>query len=402
MYHSLRGWAVECTFKGALGTVLKKYITKLNSRRVELFRETTYVIFIGMPTPNGDLMLCYLMMLHEVRDVEVARVGKFGSSYKAYGETEFCLISGLRFGPYVDITNTKVSISSTLRNQLFPNVRDEDLRLKDLEDYINGPSFSTCSDEDAYDMFAWGTYLWRYSETQLRLWFGKINRYLRDNESVGYTKMIKYTVTGFQLPFKTFPEALRFAHHTENEIPRMRAWRIKTQLSLEQCLRILDVSMENKIPRIFEPTPVEIHLSFFVRYINWTLDKVQSPPQQQSPPKERSPSPQQQSSLKQQSPSPQQQSPPKQRSASPHPSQFQEANYTSGSHFRGADYTLASHFQETYHKPTEDSKIDMLFGDVTQLKTTIEHFGKRMDKWEKINNLIPSIEALKNRKVKKS
>nr|KAJ0208932.1 hypothetical protein LSAT_V11C400183030 [Lactuca sativa] len=120
--------------------------------------------------------------------------------------------------------------------------------------------------------------------------------YLRDNESVGYTKMMKYTVTGFQLPFKvwileTFLEALRFAHHTENEIPRMRAWRIKTQLSLEQCLRILDVSVENNIPRVFEPTHVDIHFSFFVRYVNWTLDKVQSPPQQQSPPKKRSPSP---------------------------------------------------------------------------------------------------------------
>nr|KAJ0187630.1 hypothetical protein LSAT_V11C900472770 [Lactuca sativa] len=75
-------------------------------------------------------------------------------------------------------------------------------------------------------------------------------------------------------------EVLRFAHHTENEIPRMRAWRIKTQLSLKQCLRILDVSVENNIPCVFEPTPAEIHLPFFVRYINWTLDKVQSPPQQ--------------------------------------------------------------------------------------------------------------------------
>nr|KAJ0186328.1 hypothetical protein LSAT_V11C900471940 [Lactuca sativa] len=65
------------------------------------------------------------------------------------------------------------------------------------------------------------------------------NRYLRDNESVGYTRMMKYTVTSFQLPFK-----------------------------------------ENNIPRVFEATPIEIHFPFFVRYVNWTLDKVQSPPQQ--------------------------------------------------------------------------------------------------------------------------
>nr|KAJ0227171.1 hypothetical protein LSAT_V11C100043020 [Lactuca sativa] len=102
--------------------------------RVELFREVAFGIFIGMATPNGDPRLCYLMMLHEVRDVEVARAGKF---------------RGLIFGPYVDIINTKFSTSSTLRNQLFPNVGDDDVRLKDFEDYIKGSAFSTCSDEDA-------------------------------------------------------------------------------------------------------------------------------------------------------------------------------------------------------------------------------------------------------------
>ncbi|CAI9301822.1 unnamed protein product [Lactuca saligna] len=194
-----------------------------------------------MPTLNGDSMLCILMILHEVRDVEVARAGKFRFELQGrvveYGETKFCLISCLRFGPYVDIKNTKVTTSSTLRNRLFPSVKDEDLRMKDLEEYIKGLAFSTCSDEDAimamqmmfllrgligrdnntcilpamyeladsqyyWNRFVWGMYLWMYSETQLRLWFGKIYRYLRDNESVGYANMMKYTVTGFQLPFK--------------------------------------------------------------------------------------------------------------------------------------------------------------------------------------------------------
>ncbi|CAI9267522.1 unnamed protein product [Lactuca saligna] len=166
-------------------------------------------------------------------------------------------------------------------------------------------------------MFAWRTYLWRYSETQSRLWFGKISKYLRDNEDEGYTKTMKYTLLGFQFPFK-----------------------------------------DNNIPRDFEPTPVEINLPFFVRYVNWILDKVQSPPQQHSPPKERSPSPQLMS-------------PPMQRSPSP------------WNQFQGADYTSASHFQETSHGPVENSKIDKLFCVVNELKTTIEHFGKRMDNWEK-------------------
>nr|KAJ0219373.1 hypothetical protein LSAT_V11C300110190 [Lactuca sativa] len=100
--------------------------------------------------------------------------------------------------------------------------------------------------------------------------------------------MMKYTVTGFQLPFK-----------------------LKLQQFYILTFNFL-ILHENNIPRVFEPTPVEIHLSFFVRYINWTLDKVQSSLQQQMPPKE-------------QSPSPQQQSPPKHRSPSLHPPQVQGA-----------------------------------------------------------------------------
>ncbi|CAI9296568.1 unnamed protein product [Lactuca saligna] len=284
-------------------------------------------------------MLCHLMMLYEVYDVEVARTGRFRFELQGrvveYGEIEFCLISGLRFGPYVDIINTKVNRSSTLRNQLFPNVRDEDLRLKNLEDYVKEPAFLMCSDEDAV-MVMQMIFLLRgligqddntcilsavheLADSQYN-W----NIYLRDNEDEGYTKTMKYTVLGFQFPFKvwileTFHEALRFAHHEKNEFPRMRAWRIKTQLILEQCLCMLDVSVDNNIPRDFEPTPVEISFPFFERYVNWTLDKVQSPPQQQSPPKERSPSPQLMS-------------PPMQRSPSPW-NQFQGADYTSASHF---------------------------------------------------------------------
>ncbi|CAI9264203.1 unnamed protein product [Lactuca saligna] len=199
-------------------------------------------------------MLCHLMMLHEVRDVEVAKAGRFRFELQGrmveYDEIEFCLITGLRFGPYVDIISTKVNRSSTLRNRLFHNVRDEDLRLKDLEDYVKGPAFSTYSDEDAVMVmqmiFLLRGLIGRDGNTCIPSAVYELddsqynwNKYLRDNEDEGYTKTMKYTVLGFQFPFK-----------------------------------------DNNIPRDFEPTPVEINLPFFVRYVNWTLDKVQSPPQQ--------------------------------------------------------------------------------------------------------------------------
>ncbi|CAI9285559.1 unnamed protein product [Lactuca saligna] len=86
--------------------------------------------------------------------------------------------------------------------------------------------------------FAWSTLLWRYNETQLRLCYRKIYIYLRDQASVGPMETLKYTVTGFHFLFKiwildTFPEALKYAYHTANEFPRMRAWRIETQLTVE-------------------------------------------------------------------------------------------------------------------------------------------------------------------------
>ncbi|CAI9286758.1 unnamed protein product [Lactuca saligna] len=192
----LRGWPAELTFKGVVGTVLRKFIPKLNSRRLELFRETPFGIFIGMPTLNGDTMLCHLMMLHEVCDVLVARAERFRFELQGrvveYGETEFCLISDLRFGSYVDLKgligrDTYVCFLSVVY---------------ELADNLYN-----------WTRFAWGTFLWRY---------------LRDQTNMGSVKMLKYTVTDFHIPLKvwileTFPEALRYAHHIANEFPRMRA-----------------------------------------------------------------------------------------------------------------------------------------------------------------------------------
>ncbi|CAI9302771.1 unnamed protein product [Lactuca saligna] len=146
----MRGWPAKLTFKGVVGTMLREFIPKLNSRRLELFRETTFRIFIGMPTPNGDPMLFHLMMLHEVRYVVVARVG----------------------GLIGRDTNTCIpSVVFVLAGNVYN-----------------------------WNRFAWSAFLWRCSEIQLRLLFRKIHRYLRDQANVGPVKTLKYTVTSFHLP----------------------------------------------------------------------------------------------------------------------------------------------------------------------------------------------------------
>ncbi|CAI9263384.1 unnamed protein product [Lactuca saligna] len=162
------------------------------------------------------------MMFHDVHDVLVARVGRFWFKLQGrvvkYGDIEFFLISSLRFRPYVDVINTKHNTKFALWSQLFPNFRNEDLRLKDIEDYIKGPTFLTCSNDDAIML--------------MNILF-----------------LLKVKVNVFILE-------------------------------------------ENNIPRAVEATNFEIELPFYSRYLSWTLDGVESPQMQQSPPKQWSPSPQ--------------------------------------------------------------------------------------------------------------
>ncbi|CAI9302232.1 unnamed protein product [Lactuca saligna] len=69
-------------------------------------------------------MLCHLMMLHEIRDVVATRDGRLRFELQngvvEYGETEFCLISGLRYGPYVDVINTKCNKKNCITESVVP------------------------------------------------------------------------------------------------------------------------------------------------------------------------------------------------------------------------------------------------------------------------------------------
>ncbi|CAI9269943.1 unnamed protein product [Lactuca saligna] len=101
-----------------------------------------------------------------------------------FGETEYILISGLRFGPYVDLLHDERGQSnSNLRARLFPDITDSRLRPKDLEEYIMSPNYLALQDKDTVNP-----------------------------ES---TKVHNYTVAGFMLPFKIlilemYPEARQY------------------------------------------------------------------------------------------------------------------------------------------------------------------------------------------------
>nr|KAJ0200332.1 hypothetical protein LSAT_V11C600314960 [Lactuca sativa] len=107
-----------------------------------------------MHIPHGDPLLVYLMMLHKVRSQQVFETGRFLFDIHGmqldFGESEYFLICGLKVGPYVDlIHDEKGRSNSNFRAQLFPDISDACLQLKDLEDYIMSPNYLSLQDEDA-------------------------------------------------------------------------------------------------------------------------------------------------------------------------------------------------------------------------------------------------------------
>nr|KAJ0190688.1 hypothetical protein LSAT_V11C800453850 [Lactuca sativa] len=205
-----------------------------------------------MNIPHGDPLVMHMMMLHELD----------------FGETEYILISGLKVGPYVDLLYDKKGQSnSQLRARLFLDISDSRLRLKDLEDLIMSPNYSALQDEDVglhgrdvktgipaavykladniddWNRFAWGTYFWKYTSRMMRGMFEKIEEFRQFKQANPESrKGHKYTIPGFMLPFKP-----------------------------------------NNQPINVVANPEELMLSFYVRYVNWTLNPVESPPRQHSP-----------------------------------------------------------------------------------------------------------------------
>nr|KAJ0191876.1 hypothetical protein LSAT_V11C800395570 [Lactuca sativa] len=219
---------VNLILKGVVGIIIKDYFLRLTQSQRTLFEASPFGRFLGMHVSNGDPVLVHLMMLYEVRSQQVFGSGRFLFEIQRvqldFGETEYILISGLRFGPYVDLLHDEKGRSnSNLRARLFPYFTDAYLRFKDLKEYIMSPNYLQIQDEDAVCM--------RY--IILDLYFG-VDALNVNPES---TKIHKYTVPGFMLPFE----------------PN------------NQHVVVMTTEM-----KIMEP--------FYISYVNWTLNHVESPP----------------------------------------------------------------------------------------------------------------------------
>ncbi|KAL4587546.1 hypothetical protein LXL04_000417 [Taraxacum kok-saghyz] len=140
--HYNRTFKAELTLKAVIGTVIEDFFPRLTSSQRELFGSGSFGQFLNMPIPNGDPLIIHAMMLQEERDK--------GGLHLEYGDSEFCLITGLKFGLFVNLlAGTKNPKNSLLRSRLFPKQTEKSLRLRDIQNFILDPRFLDASDDDA-------------------------------------------------------------------------------------------------------------------------------------------------------------------------------------------------------------------------------------------------------------
>nr|KAJ0204815.1 hypothetical protein LSAT_V11C500240630 [Lactuca sativa] len=116
------------------------------------------------------------------------------------------------------------------------------LHEQDVKTGIPAAVYKLADNIDDWNRFAWGTYIWKYTSCMMRAMFEKIEEFREFKQANPESKKgHKYTVPGFILPFKP-----------------------------------------NNQPINIVANPEELMLSFYVRYVNWTLNPVESPPRQHS------------------------------------------------------------------------------------------------------------------------
>ncbi|KAL4569297.1 hypothetical protein LXL04_024933 [Taraxacum kok-saghyz] len=219
-----------------------------------------------------------------------------------YGESEFILISGLRYFLRLVIKKLHLNdFSNLIESARFKEINHEDASLvvqifillrgfmgRDLCTGIPPSVLTLADDINSWNRFAWGTYLWEYTYVQMSHIFKTIAEYVKDFYDMGTDKHLKYTVVGFMFPFKiwiweTFPIIrVRYAEYKgEDVLPRMKAWKRKRRMEWIHIKDILNISL------VMIPRQNELNTDYYSHYIRWK-EGNRSPQMQHPRPKEES------------------------------------------------------------------------------------------------------------------
>ncbi|KAE8674852.1 Detected protein of unknown function [Hibiscus syriacus] len=243
--------------------------SKLSPAQRKLFEETCFGPWLRVQHPGGDASLTHLWLQTMTSDLpDSIQRGEeeiwfhFPPAYTCFGRKEFCLITGLRFG-HDDVGRyTRHITRPSWLSRVFPDesIEKPNLHVDDMKKLFNKKDgFTRMNDVDvvrvclllllyagflgrearqpipqelillvedlnAWNLFPWGSYIWKATWTKLSSAFDD-RKSLRGDGS-------KYTLSGFVWAFKiwifeAFPSMRTYALKSSDDIPRAISWKRK-------------------------------------------------------------------------------------------------------------------------------------------------------------------------------
>ncbi|KAE8714171.1 hypothetical protein F3Y22_tig00110201pilonHSYRG00406 [Hibiscus syriacus] len=250
---------------------------KLSPAQRKLFEETCFGPWLRVQHPGGDTNLTHLWLQTMTSDLpDSIQRGEeeiwfhFPPAYTCFGRNEFCLITGLRFG-HDDVGRyTRHITRPSWLSRVFPDesIEKPNLHVDGLKKLFNKKDgrearqpipqelILLVEDLNAWNLFPWGSYIWKATWTKLSSAFDD-RKSLRGNGS-------KYTLSGFVWAFKiwifeAFPSMRTYALKTSNDFPRAISWKRKRLLDWEDNT-ICDINNEANTP-LMRLTPTEAELA---------------------------------------------------------------------------------------------------------------------------------------------
>ncbi|KAE8704881.1 Microtubule-associated protein RP/EB family member 1C [Hibiscus syriacus] len=276
--------------------------SKLSPAQRKLFEETCFGPWLRVQHPGGDANLTHLWLQTMTSDLpDSIQHGEeeiwfhFPPAYTCFGRKEFCLITSLRFG-HDDVGRyTRHITRPSWLSRVFPDesIEKPNLHVDDMKKLFNKKDgFTRMNDVDvvrvclllllyadflgrearqpipqelillvedlnAWNLFPWGSYIWKTTWTKLSSAFDDRKSLLGDGS--------KYTLSGFIWAFKiwifeAFPSMRTYALKTSNDIPRAISWKRKRLLDWEDLIPYATINNEANIP-LMRLTPTETELA---------------------------------------------------------------------------------------------------------------------------------------------
>nr|XP_043629296.1 uncharacterized protein LOC122600617 [Erigeron canadensis] len=230
-----------------------------------MFRDTCFGHWLDITFTDGDPHLVHLILQTQI-DVDLDNdnghdplIYNVRGHNVQFGRVEFCLITGLLFGP-LDWSLYR-SGNIPFRDRVFGHIQTDMVHLQDFRDTFDSQRFHDLADIDAiriclvmcleyvfngrevryvvdreilrlvedleaWNTFPWGSYVWPSTYVQLR---NAIATRRAKHLALGPSKIPKYTMTGFIWAFKiwileTFLVGCPWWRRNDSVIPRAIGW----------------------------------------------------------------------------------------------------------------------------------------------------------------------------------